>query len=157
MTPTAADRLVALYPASWRARYGDEFRLVLLEQRLTLLLALDVMGGAVDARLMGGRMTLQMMARCAAGGPKMGTAETWRAAFVMLGMAIALAGTMMLARATFRDGPYIDAFVQMLFPAAFLVTMPFLYMRGASRRRKILVVGVSLVIMLAATMLSVLI
>lgn len=43
--------LVRLYPADWRARYGDEF-LDLLESRpLTLRSAFDVLLGAVDAHL----------------------------------------------------------------------------------------------------------
>ncbi|MDQ3880576.1 MAG: hypothetical protein M3295_05850 [Chloroflexota bacterium] len=44
-------RLVRLYPAAWRARYGDEFAALLDELRPTLPLVLDVVRGAVDARL----------------------------------------------------------------------------------------------------------
>ena len=102
-------------------------------------------------------MTMKMMARCAARNPQMVTAETWRAAFVMLGMSIALAGALMYVRAVFQDGPYVDAFAAMLFPTAFLVTMPFLYMREASRRKKLMVVGFSLAVMAGATVLSVMI
>lgn len=43
--------LVRLYPADWRARYGDEF-LDLLESRpLNLRSAIDVVSGALDAHL----------------------------------------------------------------------------------------------------------
>ena len=157
MTPAAASRFVALYPKAWRERYGAEFHQLLIEQPLTPWLALDVLAGAIDAYLSGGRMTMKMMARCAARNPQMDTAETWRAALVMLGMSIALAGALMYVRAVFQDGPYIDAFAAMLFPAAFLVTMPFLYMRDASRRKKLMVVGFSLAVMVAATLLSVMI
>jgi hypothetical protein len=41
--------LVALYPARWRARYGDEFLALLDEQPVTPTLVLDVIRGAIDA------------------------------------------------------------------------------------------------------------
>lgn len=157
MTRTTAERLVAFYPAAWRARYGAEFHQLLIEQPLTPRLALDVCAGAIDAYLSGGRMTMKMMARCAVRNPQMDTAETWRAALVMLGVSIAMVGALTYLRRVFQDGPYIDAFASMLFPTAFLVTMPFLYMRDASRRRKLMVVGFSLAVMAAATVISVLI
>lgn len=157
MTSSAASRLVSLYPASWRTRYGAEFHELLVEQRLTPLLALDVLAGAVDAYVSGGRMTMKMMARCAAGGPQMGTAETWRATLVMLGISIALAGALMYARVALPDGPYIDAFATMLFPAAFAATMPFLFMNHASRRKQIAVAAFSLACITVAAIVSVLI
>lgn len=40
--------LVLAYPRAWRDRYGDEFAAV-LEQRLTLSSAADVLWGALDA------------------------------------------------------------------------------------------------------------
>ncbi len=44
-------RLLRLYPRSWRERYGDELAGVLGEQRLGIRGRLDVVRGAVDARL----------------------------------------------------------------------------------------------------------
>lgn len=46
-----SSRLVRLYPAPWRARYGEEFEALLESRRLTPLDALDVVRGALDARL----------------------------------------------------------------------------------------------------------
>jgi hypothetical protein len=152
---TTAARLVALYPVPWRARFGPEFQLLLVAQPLTPWLAFDVLVGAIDAYLSGGRMTMKMMARCAAGGPQMGTADTWRATLVMLGISIALCGLLMFGKAAFDDNPFVDAFASMAFPAAFLVTWPFLFMRDASRRRKLAVTGFSLLVMVAAAILSV--
>ena len=43
--------LIQLYPEAWRKRYGDEFATVLASQHASLGLVLDVLGGAVDARL----------------------------------------------------------------------------------------------------------
>lgn len=48
--------LVRLYPAPWRARYGDEFEAILESRRLTPMDALDVIRGAVDARLQSRRL-----------------------------------------------------------------------------------------------------
>jgi hypothetical protein len=42
---------VWLYPAWWRRRYGEEFLAVLEWQPLTPRIALDVLRGALDARL----------------------------------------------------------------------------------------------------------
>ena len=40
-----------LYPRRWRRRYGDEFLAVLEEHGLSLMVLLDVVRGALDARL----------------------------------------------------------------------------------------------------------
>jgi hypothetical protein len=45
------ERLVRLYPSAWRERYGEEFRAVLAEERFSAWSVLDVVLGAVDARL----------------------------------------------------------------------------------------------------------
>ncbi len=44
-------RLVVLYPAAWRARYEDEFLTVLSGRPQTLADRVDIVRGAVDARL----------------------------------------------------------------------------------------------------------
>lgn len=44
-------RLVELYPASWRARYGEEMELLLAERPPTARDVVDLARGAVDARL----------------------------------------------------------------------------------------------------------
>jgi len=43
--------LIRLYPSRWRRRYGDEFEVLLDEERWTARLILDVLSGAVRARL----------------------------------------------------------------------------------------------------------
>ena len=44
-------RLVRLYPRAWRARYGDEFAALIAERRPTLADRVDIVRGALDARL----------------------------------------------------------------------------------------------------------
>ena len=43
--------LLRLYPPAWRARYGDEFAELLAARRPTLRDRLDIVRGAIDARL----------------------------------------------------------------------------------------------------------
>ena len=49
--------LIALYPAHWRRRYGEEFRAVLEMRPLGPFDVADIFIGAVDARLSRGRVT----------------------------------------------------------------------------------------------------
>ncbi len=46
-----AARLLALYPRSWRLRYGEEIAAILGEERLSLSLIVDLILGAIDAHL----------------------------------------------------------------------------------------------------------
>lgn len=50
-TPRSAHWLLGFYPASWRARYGDEFAALLADCPLTLFGVADVLLGALDAHL----------------------------------------------------------------------------------------------------------
>ncbi|HEX6121968.1 MAG TPA: hypothetical protein VFY89_02355 [Ktedonobacterales bacterium] len=51
MSAWLGERLVRLYPRAWRERYGEEFRTVLAEERLSACVVVDVALGALDARL----------------------------------------------------------------------------------------------------------
>jgi hypothetical protein len=46
-----SSRLVRLYPAKWRARYGDEFEAILDERPLGPFDVADILLGAIDAQL----------------------------------------------------------------------------------------------------------
>jgi hypothetical protein len=167
MTTGAASRLVALYPAAWRARYGDEFAELLAAQPLTLRLVANVVVGAVDAHLHrapaaaagghGGTMTSRLMARCATGGTALTRQEAWRATGVLIGSSLAFAGLHIWASMIFGDHELVDAFGAMTFPAAMLVSTPFMYMKGASRRAKTVVVGGMAVFFAVITYVSILI
>ena len=47
--------LLALYPRAWRDRYGEEFEGLLEQERVTPLLVMNVLGGALEARVQGRR------------------------------------------------------------------------------------------------------
>lgn len=150
MTRAAAARLVALYPAAWRVRYGDEFSELLAAQPLTLSLLADVATGAIDAHLHrapaaagahGDTMTSRLMARCAAHDTQLTPQEEWRASGVMIGSSLAFAGLYIWASMAFGDHKLVQAFGAMAFPAALLVTAPFSYLKGASRRAQVVVMS----------------
>lgn len=165
MTDRTAARLVRFYPRAWRTRYGDEFMHVLTAQPMTIRLAADVLGGAIDARLRrqpsagheGDAMTAGLLKRCARGGPQMTTAEAWRAAGVMIGVTLAFSGLYIWAKLTLPNKELVDAFGIMAYPAALVVTMPFYYMKESTRAAKAFVVVVSLIMLAAASYLAALI
>ncbi len=99
--------LLRLYPARWRERYGEEFDAVLASQRASVGLVLDVLGGAIDAHLYpqiqhshsqpikgDDTMTLEMLQRCAAGGPRLSPRDRRIASrfTILSALAIALYG-----------------------------------------------------------------
>jgi hypothetical protein len=167
MTHDAASRLVRLYPDSWRARYGDELTHVLAAQPLTPRIVIDIIGGAIDARLHravtapagaeGAKMTSSLMKRCAAGGPQLTRQEQWRANGVMIGASLALGSLYIWAKMFFEDGDFVDAFGIMAFPAALILAMPFSYLKDASRTAQVVIVGGLLLFLAAISYLATLI
>jgi hypothetical protein len=159
MTHGAATRLVRLYPGSWRARYGDELAHVLAAQPLTPRIVIDIIGGAIDARLHrpvtaptgadGGKMTSSLMKRCASGGPRLTRQEQRRANGVMIGASLALGAAYVWAKMLIADSDFVDAYGIMAFPAAMIIAMPFSYLKDASRTAQIVIVG-GLLLFLAA-------
>jgi hypothetical protein len=151
MTRGAAERLVRLYPGSWRARYGDELAHVIEAQALTPRIVIDIIGGAIDARLQrpvtassdarGGNMTAGLMKRCASGGPRLTRQEQRRANGVLIGSALVLSAFYIWAAMALKDNDFVDAFGVMAFPAAMIIAMPFSYLKDASRSAQILIVG----------------
>jgi hypothetical protein len=54
--------LLRLYPAAWRTRYGDEFLALLDDQKPSVAVIVDVLLGALDAHLDGGKGGRTMLA-----------------------------------------------------------------------------------------------
>jgi len=123
--------LLRLYPAPWRARYGEEFAAVLARQRASPGMVLDVLAGAIDARLhpqiqesdskqMKGEdtMTLEMFARCAAGGPKLSPSERRIAYWLSIWSALFIAILYLVLTKIYREAPAVQAvfWTSVLFP-----------------------------------------
>jgi hypothetical protein len=156
--------LLRLYPASWRARYGEEFALVLQGQRVSLGLLLDVIGGAVDAHLhpqvlasnsnrnpdlnpnlkQGETMTLAMFARCAAGGPKLSPEERRFASTLAIVSALAMASLYLVLTKIFRQAPAVQAviYTSVIFTSSIQTQMA--YLRNRSRAAQALILGAEL-------------
>ena len=140
--------LLRLYPKAWRNLYGDEFAGILARQRLTPRLLLDIIGGAVDARLQpqvrtaeGDTMTRNLLKRCAASGPQLSKKEELLGAAAMIGFSLVFAGLYIWASYVYRDNEMVEAFGIMAFPAAMIATMPFTYLKGQSRTARVVTIG----------------
>lgn len=123
--------LLQLYPARWRERYGEEFGAVLASQRASVGLVLDVLAGAIDAHLHpqiqnshskqikgDDTVTLAMLQRCAAGGPKLSPSERRIAFRLSILSALVIAVLYMLLTKIYREAPAVQAvyWTSILFP-----------------------------------------
>ena len=163
--------LLRLYPAQWRERYGEEFGAVLASQRASPALVLDVLGGAIDAHLhpqiqhshskqilgdnMGDdTMTLEMLQRCAAGGPKLSARDRRIASLVMISSALVLAVLYIVLTKIYRSAPAVEAVFYTSFPFLALVYGQTAYLRKRLWLTQIFVLGAGLLsmymVMLAA-------
>jgi hypothetical protein len=124
--------LLRLYPSQWRERYGEEFAEILATQRTSMGLVLDVIAGAIDAHKSpqiqqsnpqqiqqselqqtqgGDRMTLAMLQRCAAGGPKLSPDERRIASRLAIFSALAMATLYVVLTKIYRDAPAVQAVI----------------------------------------------
>lgn len=114
--------MLHLYPARWRERYGDEFGAVLAHQRASLGLFVDVFAGAIDAHLHpqiqlsdsneikgDDTMTLEMLHRCALGGPKLSPAERRIAYRLSILSALVIAVLYLVLTKIYRGAPAVQA------------------------------------------------
>jgi hypothetical protein len=160
--------LLRLYPANWRARYGEEFDAVLAGQRVSFGMLLDVIGGAVDAHLHPqilpshsnrnpnlnsnlnqgkDTMTLAMFARCAAGGPRLSRDERRFASTIAILSALAMASLYLILTKIYRQAPAVQAviYASVFFTSSIQVQMT--YLRNRSRVAQALILGAELVAM----------
>jgi hypothetical protein len=142
--------LLRLYPRAWRARYGAEFAEILEEQPASLGLVIDVIAGAVDARLSpqphttlkanttsrpttkrGEMMTTEsLMARCRAGGPNLSTRDGMFAGIGMLVASLIGATAYIWLSYRYHHVPAVDAVGYTTFPAIMLVYAQLAYLRS---------------------------
>jgi hypothetical protein len=152
--------LLRLYPAAWRARYGEEFAAVLAGQRVSLGLLLDVIGGAVDAHLHPqilpthsnqaqgeDTMTLALLQRCALGGPKLSPSERRFASTLAIMSALAMASLYLVLTKLYRQAPAVQAviYASVIFTSSIRVQM--VYLRNRSRAAQALILGAELLAM----------
>ena len=150
--------LLRLYPAAWRERYGEEFGAILDSQRASVGLVLDVIGGALDARLFpqvftqnhqseakqtqgGDTMTLAMFQRCAAGGPKLTPSERRIASRLAIGTSFVLAMLYLLLTKIYREAPAVQAVIWSAILAPNIINTQMVYLRNRSRLTHAIIVG----------------
>lgn len=140
--------LLHLYPKAWRNLYGDEFAGILAGQRLSMRLLLDIIGGAVDARLQpqvrankGAVMAMGFLKRCAVGGPQLSKSDQLMGSAAIVVFSLLFSGLYALAAYLSRGNDLVDAFGIMAFPAALVAAMPFTYLKGHSTASKAVIVG----------------
>ena len=134
--------LLQLYPARWRERYGEEFGAVLASQHASVGLVLDVLGGAIDAHLYPqiknsnskpikeeDTMTLLMLQRCSAGGPKLSAHDQRIASFFMILSALTMAVLYIALTKIYHSAPAVQAVGYASFPALCLVYGEAAYLR----------------------------
>jgi len=159
----ATERLLRLYPRAWRDRYGQEFLATIGNEPLGPQAAIDIVSGAIDAWLSADvrRTTMaQRVARTGGGStmlksiicePKQGGVtirDGLIGAVVMMG--ITLLFRALITAATNNDmastASYLKGFV---FPVAFTLSMPFWLMKGQPWKAQLVIVGGTLVLLVA--------
>ena len=134
--------LLQLYPAHWRERYGQEFGAMLASQRASVGMVLDVLGGAIDAHLYPqiqnsnskpikeeDTMTLLMLQRCSAGGPKLSPRDQRIASLFMILSALVMAVLYIALTKIYHSAPAVQAVGYASFPALCLVYGEAAYLR----------------------------
>jgi len=147
--------LLRLYPKAWRARYGAEFAAVLEAQPASLGLVMDVIAGAVDARLSPQAhttsmptlergetmMTESLMARCRAGGPNLSTRDGLFAGIGMLVASVVGASAYIWLSYRYHHVPAVDAVGYTTFPAIMLVYAQMAYLRSRSASTQVVLIA----------------
>jgi hypothetical protein len=163
--------LLRLYPAPWRERYGEEFGAVLASQRASLGLVFDVLGGAIDAHLHpqiqqshskqikgDDTMTLEMLQRCAAGGPKLSPSDQRIASRFTILSALVLAVLYIGLTKIYHSVPAVEAVLYMSFPSLALVYGQTAYLRKRPWLTQVFILGAGLsalyLVMLAACVIG---
>jgi hypothetical protein len=156
-----AAALVRLYPRQWRDRYGEEMAQMLADQPVTLRLIVDLIAGAVDARINpqlssaarnalesnGGTAVTRILTHCQP--QDITQSEYLRSVVVLFATTIALAGAYMQLKRTFGDHPVIDAFGSATFPISVLASSWETYLKRYSRvARLALILGMGALVFL---------
>jgi hypothetical protein len=149
--------LLRLYPAPWRERYGEEFGAVLASQHASPGLVLDVLAGAVDARLHpqiqhthskqikgDDTMTLEMLQRCAAGGPKLSPSERRIASRFAIWSALVMAVLYMVLTKIYREAPAVQAVFYASVFSSSTVYLQAAYLRNRPWLTRVFILGGSL-------------
>lgn len=144
-------RWLRLYPRVWRERYGEEFVELLKQRPITLGTAIDIVSGAIDARL----SSTARLARQSAGEgvAVMKALESWgqkdgqfTVTDGLIGAGIIIVSSILflaLASELQRHGlaglaTYVKAIA---FPASVILAFPFTFLKGQPWRAQVAITG----------------
>jgi len=151
--------LLRLYPRAWRRRYGAEIEELVASQPRSLQLAIDLLGGAIDAhwkpQAFGERM--ESAAAVEAGGTDMvHRLKSCRATPQMsprdalLSGALSIGGSLVVAATLFIwKHPMVESVAMTMLPGVWLLAIQPFYLRGHSTRAKVALIGGPLIVLLA--------
>lgn len=160
----AAPWVLRLYPRAWRARYGDELAALLEGQPISFAMHLDLLGGALDARLspqkttqnLGAeKMNARLLTCCSSGQPKLTVRQSLIGAGAMLLVTFLLTAAHLWLEKVYGPLPAVDALQHSAFPILLLMMTNTLYLQQRSWRAQAAFVlffaAILYLILLAAT------
>jgi hypothetical protein len=136
--------LVRLYPAAWRARYGEEFLALLADRPLGPSLLIDVLAGAVDAWVAPQPMPAGVPGSTDAGGRIMGLltrrchsqtltrSDRWRWSLTAAVGSVALSAFYVWMKPVWGESLYVQALGLALVPIMFIGAWVHLALRDFS-------------------------
>jgi hypothetical protein len=167
-----ADRLLRLYPRWWRDRYGEEFLALVGGRPLNLAQVIDIVSGAIDARLssdvrasasaerrnpaaQGGTAVIQTLTKVC--GHNRNVPFSVRDSLIGAGV-IVLGSIVLSAAGVFLDQSGFEtageALKDVAFPGALTLSMPFTWTRGQPWKAQVVIVGGTLAIFTFAIWLA---
>jgi len=163
------ETLLRLYPAEWRARYGEEFLAILGSGTLSVQQMVDVFSGAIDAWLSpdvheatridslepnaGGSKMLKAMLACEGKRTRYTKRDSLVGSGVMLGVTILLCWLGVVAKHSGWTAAG-EMMVSMAFPVSLTLSMPFWVMKGQPWKAQVVIVGGTLVLLVVIGWLS---
>ena len=155
--------LILLYPGNWRTRYGEELTALLETQKVSVRLVIDLIAGAIDARV-SPQMAIPVQHAANGGGSmaivfkscrseSMSQGLQWLSLFIALGgLAVWMAVYLQLKRA-FGSTAWVEAVGYSALPAFFVLWMPLWYLRGHSLIAKALMTTSAIALVFAVALI----
>lgn len=151
--------LLRLYPRAWRQRYAGEMRHLLVEQKRSLRTIVDLIAGAVDARL--NPQLTHAVPACEQPGARMTTKATWcnpaalsaqdqwRSAGWMVGGSLVLSVAGILLKLRIGPNSLSEALIYAAFPAALMLSSECTYLkRYSTTARRTISIGAAIFVIL---------
>jgi len=163
---TTVERLLRLYPRAWRERYGDEFLAVVGESGMGVQQTIDIVSGAIDAWLSSDVRNATRVSSAATSGEVTMTVRTMVCAKAnyttrdgLIGAGVMIAGSLLFAilGMVLKQNGWPEAAEAILangWLVSLTLSMPFWLMKGQPRRAQIVIVGGTLVLLLAIAALN---